>query len=154
MKSRLSQAIACARMVNDMSAVNLTTDEYIFLTGKRLWQARDRALARRCVETAVQGTIDIVGFSRLRLPIEFVAAVIHRYVDPCNYLTACSCMEGLQYARNIITGEDSFLDPSVLFSLVCELAAHDTSGLYRAERLMEKAGLIVGAEGEVSNGQE
>lgn len=150
--SRFEQALACVRMVNDMRCVNLTDDDFHFLTQNTMWIARERSTARRVIETAVQGSIDIVGFARLRLPIEFVAAVIYHYVKPVNYMTACSAVEGLQYARSIISGVDDFVDPSVLFSLVCELAAGDSSRVYVVEQAMIRSGQMIGVEGEMENG--
>lgn len=154
MNSRFAQVLACARMVRDMGAVNLSEDEFAFLTSRNLWQGRDRSLARRVVETATQGSLDIAGFSRLRLPLEFIAAVIYHYVKPCNYLTACSSLEGLQFARNIVTGIDDYVDPAVLFALVCELAAGDESRLLTVERTLIRNGHYIGSDGEVQNGAE
>lgn len=151
MPSRYAQTLACVKMVRDMSAVNLSEADFGFLTSDRLWQARDRALARRCIETAVQGSLDIVGFARLRLPLEFVAATIFYYVKPCNYLTACSSVEGLQYARNIVSGVDDYIDPAVLFSMVCELAAGDESRLLGAEHTLIRAGQYIGTQEEAKD---
>src|SRR5262245_12678628 len=47
-----------------------------FLTSNKVWIATDRSRARRCVEACVYGTLDFVGYPRFPAPVEFIAAVI------------------------------------------------------------------------------
>src|SRR5699024_471004 len=75
-------------------SLNLTEDDFDFLTSNKVWIATDRSRARRCVEACVYGTLDFVGYPRFPAPVEFIAAVIAYYVHPVNIQTACLIMEG------------------------------------------------------------
>src|SRR5437762_3958400 len=83
---------------SDLSAVlDLTEDDFDFLTSNKVWIATDRSRARRCVEACVYGTLDFVGYPRFPAPVEFIAAVIAYYVHPVNIQTACLIMEGAEF---------------------------------------------------------
>src|SRR5947208_12426663 len=43
------------------SVLDLTEDDFDFLTSNKVWIATDRSRARRCVEACVYGTLDFVG---------------------------------------------------------------------------------------------
>src|SRR5687768_17916675 len=72
--------------------LDLTEDDFDFLTSNKVWIATDRSRARRCVEACVYGTLDFVGYPRFPAPVEFIAAVIAYYVHPVNIQTACLIM--------------------------------------------------------------
>src|SRR5215813_4887075 len=44
--------------------LDLTEDDFDFLTSNKVWIATDRTRARRCVEACVYGTLDFVGYPR------------------------------------------------------------------------------------------
>src|SRR4051812_8008696 len=58
------------------AVLDLTEDDFDFLTSNKVWIATDRSRARRCVEACVYGTLDFVGYPRFPAPVEFIAAVI------------------------------------------------------------------------------
>src|SRR5690606_41645695 len=64
------------------AVLDLTEDDFDFLTSNKVWIATDRSRARRCVEACVYGTLDFVGYPRFPAPVEFIAAVIAYYVHP------------------------------------------------------------------------
>src|SRR5205807_559315 len=78
-------------------SLDLTEDDFDFLTSNKVWIATDRSRARRCVEACVYGTLDFVGYPRFPAPVEFIAAVIAYYVHPVNIQTACLIMEGAEF---------------------------------------------------------
>src|SRR5699024_2135588 len=84
--------------------LDLTEDEFDFLTSNKVWIATDRSRARRCVEACVYGTLDFVGYPRFPAPVEYIAAVIAYYVHHVNIQTACLIMEGAKITENIING--------------------------------------------------
>src|SRR5690348_17022347 len=59
-----------------LAVLDLTEDDFDFLTSNKVWIATDRSRARRCVEACVYGTLDFVGYPRFPAPVEFIAAVI------------------------------------------------------------------------------
>src|SRR5256885_12363212 len=81
------------RSIQASAVLDLTEDDFDFLTSNKVWIATDRSRARRCVEACVYGTLDFVGYPRFPAPVEFIAAVIAYYVHPVNIQTACLIME-------------------------------------------------------------
>src|SRR5207245_3374970 len=77
------------KLIQASAVLDLTEDDFDFLTSNKVWIATDRSRARRCVEACVYGTLDFVGYPRFPAPVEFIAAVIAYYVHPVNIQTAC-----------------------------------------------------------------
>src|SRR5205823_785300 len=89
-------ALASIKLIQASAVLDLTEDDFDFLTSNKVWIATDRSRARRCVEACVYGTLDFVGYPRFPAPVEFIAAVIAYYVHPVNIQTACLIMEGAE----------------------------------------------------------
>src|SRR2546428_4194168 len=77
---RFQTALASIKLIQASAVLDLTEDDFDFLTSNKVWIATDRSRARRCVEACVYGTLDFVGYPRLPAPVEFIAAVIAYYV--------------------------------------------------------------------------
>src|SRR5688572_4495171 len=103
---RFQTALASIKLIQASAVLDLTEDDFDFLTSNKVWIATDRSRARRCVEACVYGTLDFVGYPRFPAPVEFIAAVIAYYVHPVNIQTACLIMEGAEFTENIINGVD------------------------------------------------
>lgn len=116
-------AIASIKMIQASSVLDLTEDDFEFLTGDRVWIATDRSRARRAVEACVYGTLDFVGYPRFPAPVEFISAVIAYYVHPVNIQTACLIMEGAEFTENIVNGVESPVKASELFAFVLRVRA-------------------------------
>src|SRR5205823_8557587 len=84
---RFQTALASIKLVQASAVLDLTEDDFDFLTSNKVWIATDRSRARRCVEACVYGTMDFVGYPRFPDPVEFIAAVIAYYVHPVNIQT-------------------------------------------------------------------
>src|SRR6266536_3420300 len=93
---RFQTALASIKLIQASAVLDLTEDDFDFLTSNKVWIATDRSRARRCVEACVYGTLDFVGYPRSPAPVEFIAAVIAYYVHPVNIQTACLIMEGAE----------------------------------------------------------
>src|SRR5258706_327185 len=94
---RFQTALASIKLIQASAVLDLTEDDFDFLTSNKVWIATDRSRARRCVEACVYGTLDFVGYPRFPAPVEFIAAVIAYYVHPVNIQTACLIMEGVEF---------------------------------------------------------
>src|SRR5207253_11364867 len=81
---RFQTALASIKLIQASPVLDLTEDDFDFLTSNNVWIATDRSRARRCVEAYVYGTLDFVGYPRFPAPVEFIAAVIAYYVHPVN----------------------------------------------------------------------
>src|SRR5690242_21962231 len=81
---RFQTALASIKLIQASAVLDLTEDDFDFLTSNKVWIATDRSRDRRCVEACVYGTLDFVGYPRFPAPVEFIAAVIAYYVHPVN----------------------------------------------------------------------
>src|SRR5260370_617236 len=118
------KALASIKLIQASAVLDLTEDDFDFLTSNKVWIATDRSRARRCVEACVYGTLDFVGYPRFPALVEFIAAVIAYYVNPVNIQTACLIMEGAEFTENIIfffQAEDGIRDSSVTGVQTCAL---------------------------------
>src|SRR5205814_9097639 len=86
---RFQTALASMKLIQASAVLDLTEDDFDFLTSNKVWIATDRSRARRCVEACVYGTLDFVGYPRFPAPVEFIAAVIAYYVQ----IGRASCRE-------------------------------------------------------------
>src|SRR5207237_9980385 len=75
---RFQTALASIKLIQASAVLDLTEDDFDFLTSNKVWIATDRSRARRCVEACVYGTLDFVGYPRFPAPVEFIAAEIGR----------------------------------------------------------------------------
>src|SRR5205807_3721842 len=96
------EAFGSIRISHAADVLDVTVDDFDFLTSNKGWIATDRSRARRCVEACVYGTLDFLGYSRFPAPVEFIAAVIAYYGHPVNIQTACLILEGAVFMENII----------------------------------------------------
>src|SRR5258707_15390798 len=86
---RFQAACASIKLIQASAVLDLTEDDFDFLTSSKVWIATDRSRARPCVEACVNGTLGFVGYPRFPAPVEIIAAVIPYYVDLVNIQTAC-----------------------------------------------------------------
>src|SRR5436853_7799951 len=100
---RFQTALASIKLIQASAVLDLTEDDFDFLTSSKAWIATDRSRARRCVEACVYGTLAFVGYPRFPAPVEFIAAVIAYYVHPVNIQPACLLMAGAEFTENIRT---------------------------------------------------
>src|SRR5437762_6354115 len=99
---RFQTALASIKLIQASAVLDLTEDDFDFLTSNKVWIATDRSRARRCVEACVYGTLDFVGYPRFLAPVGFFVAVIVFFVLPFNFQTAFFFMEGAEFTENII----------------------------------------------------
>src|SRR5207249_9710840 len=126
---RFQTALASIKLIQASAVLDLTEDDFDFLTSNKVWIATDRSRARRCVEACVYGTLDFVGYPRFPAPVEFIAAVIAYYVHPVNIQTACLIMEGAEFTENIINGVERPAKAAELFAFTLRVRAGNTDVL-------------------------
>src|SRR6266478_3608057 len=74
---RFQTALASIKLIQASAVLDLTEDDFDFLTSNKVWIATDRSRARRCVEACVYGTLDFVGYPRFPSPVEFTENMIN-----------------------------------------------------------------------------
>lgn len=126
-------SVAALRMLQASAVLDITEEDFDFLTGDKIWIATDRNRARRCVEACVYGTLDFVGYPRFPAPVEFIAAVIAYYVHPVNVQTACLVMEGAEFSENIINGVERPVNAAELFAYTLRIKAGFKEAVMDAE---------------------
>src|SRR5205823_8756765 len=67
---RFQTALASIKLIQASAVLDLTEDDFDFLTSNKVWIATDRSRARRCVEACVYGTLDFVGYPLFPAPVE------------------------------------------------------------------------------------
>src|SRR5437762_816644 len=98
---RFQTALASIKLIQASAVLDLTEDDFDFLTSNKVGIATDRSLTRSCVEVCVYGTLYFVGYTYFPTPVEFIASVIDYYVLPVNIPTACLTKKGAEFTENI-----------------------------------------------------
>ena len=137
-KLNFQTALASINAVGESQMLDLTPEDYDFLTGDRPWLSTDRGRARRCVEACCYGALDYLGFPRFPLPVEFIAAAIAFYVHAVNLQTAALIMEGAEYTDEIIQGDATPLQAKEIFAHTLAVRGHVKGFLHAAERHAEQ----------------
>src|SRR5262249_59836347 len=99
---RFQTALASIKLIQASAVLDLTEDDFDFLTSNNVWIATDRSRARRCVEACVYVTLDFVRYPRSPAPVELISAIIAYYVHPVNILTSCLILKGTDFMNNHI----------------------------------------------------
>src|SRR5687767_15941994 len=86
---RFQTALASIKLIQASAVLDLTEDDFDFLTSNKVRIATDRYGARRCVEVCVYCMLVFVGYSLFPAPAEFIAVVVVYYVHPVNIQTVC-----------------------------------------------------------------
>src|SRR2546430_2020308 len=90
---RFQTALASIKLIQASAVLDLTEDDFDFLTSNKVWIATDRSRARRCVEACVYGTLDFVGYPRFPAPVEFFFFKIAYYLQPLHFHPPCLLTE-------------------------------------------------------------
>src|SRR2546425_11879358 len=130
---RFQTALASIKLIQASAVLDLTEDDFDFLTINKFWIATDRSRARRCVEACVYGTLDFVRYPRFPDTVEYIAAVIAYYVHPINIQTACLIMEGAEFTENIINGVERAFKAAELFAVTLRVREGNTDVLTDAD---------------------
>src|SRR5258708_26263726 len=101
---RVQTALPSIKLIQPSAVLDITEDDFDFLTSNNVWIATDRSRARPCVEACVYGTVDFVRYPRFPALVEFIVAVLAYYVHPVNIHKASLIMEVADFTENIIYG--------------------------------------------------
>src|SRR5690554_7008215 len=112
---RFQTALASIKLIQASAVLDLTEDDFDFLTSNKVWIATDRSRARRCVEACVYGTLDFVGYPRFPAPVEFIAAFFLFFVIPATFQRAGFILEAAKFTENIINAVELRVKPVELF---------------------------------------
>src|SRR5688500_20282552 len=82
---RFQTALASIKLIQAPAVLDLTEDDFDFLTSYKVWIATDSYRARRCVEACDCGTLDFVGYPRFPGPVGFIASLMCYYFRPVTF---------------------------------------------------------------------
>lgn len=134
MDMRYAASVGALKVLGNSGHVELSDDDFEFLTGANIWLAAQRTRARNCIEAYAFGALDIIGLPRFPLPAEFVACVIAKAVHPSNWVTASVVMSGVEWTENVILNREEPLNAEVLFSHILRIAGGVEFGVNDAEK--------------------
>ena len=120
---RYTATLTALKMAGSNGFINLTENDFEFLTQDSCWIGSDRARGRMCIEGAVYGSLDYLGLPRFAVPAEIVAGVIAYFVHPSNYMYAAHVMEGCEWSENLIAGIERSLSARDIFAHVLQIAS-------------------------------
>src|SRR5947209_6357957 len=89
---RFQTALASIKLIQASAVLDLTEDDFDFLTSIKVWIATDRSRALRSVESCFYGTLQFVGYPPFPTRVEFILVVISYFVHPVIILMACLFM--------------------------------------------------------------
>src|SRR5947208_13851920 len=98
---RFQTTLTSIKLIQASAVLDLTEDDFDFLTSNKVWIATDRSRARRYVEAFVYGTLDFVVYPRFPAPIEFISAVIAYYFHTFKIQKACLLINDAESKANI-----------------------------------------------------
>src|SRR5258708_35372411 len=109
---RFQTALASIKLIQASAVLDLTEDDFDFLTSNKVWIATDRSRARRCVEACVYGTLGFVGYPRFPAPVGFIAADIAYYDHPVNLQTPLLIIKCAHFTLNLINVVERRVKPA------------------------------------------
>src|SRR5260370_38867669 len=92
---RFQTALASIKLIQASAVLDLTEDDFDFLTSNKVWIATDRSRARRCVEACVYGTLDFVGYLAFLVLVGFFLAALLFYFIPSTFKRPFSLLKAL-----------------------------------------------------------
>lgn len=125
-----------------IGSVGVTPAELRLVTDPIPWVGTDRPSVVRAMESLLYGSLDVLGLPRIRVPAEYVAAVVCVCVSACNISLACSWMQREASASTdaLVTaaelgGDIEPVSAERLFALCCEI--YETEGRTAASSSFE-----------------
>src|SRR2546429_424982 len=119
---RFQTALASIKLIQASAVLDLTEDDFDFLTSNKVWIATDRSRARRCVEACVYGTLDFVGYPRFPAPVEFIAASLLIMFIPSTFKRPVSSWKALNLRKTLLMASSVRLKPLNCSRLPCVYA--------------------------------
>src|SRR5690242_10637830 len=126
---RFQTALASIKLIQASAVLDLTDDDFDFLTSNKVWIATDRSRARRCVEACVYGMLDFVGYPRFPAPVGFIAHLIAPHLTPGSMQTAWLILEGAEFTENIINAVARPVQAAQLFAFTLRVRGGKTGVL-------------------------
>src|SRR5436190_121481 len=119
---RFQTALASIKLIQASAVLDLTEDDFDFLTSNKVWIATDRSRARRCVEACVYGTLDFVGYPRFPASVEFILPSLLIMFIPSTFKRPVSSWKALNLRKTLLMASSVRLKPLNCSRLPCVYA--------------------------------
>src|SRR6478752_4136428 len=119
---RFQTALASIKLIQASAVLDLTEDDFDFLTSNEVWIATDRSRARRCDEACVYGTLDFVGSPRLRDTVELLLPSLLIMFIPSTFKRPVSSWKALNLRKTLLMASSVRLKPLNCSRLPCVYA--------------------------------
>src|SRR5207237_105586 len=127
---RFQTALASIKLIQASAVLDLTEDDFDFLTSNKVWIATDRSRARRCVEACVSGMLCFVGLRGFRASVlvltedDFYCLTINKVWVATDRSRAGRCVEACVYGTLDFVGYPRFPAPVEFIAAVIAYYVH------------------------------
>src|SRR5438105_944471 len=119
---RFQTALASIKLIQASAVLDLTEDDFDFLTSNKVWIATDRSRARRCVEACVYGTLDFVGYPAFLLLLSLLLPSLLIMFIPSTFKRPVSSWKALNLRKTLLMASSVRLKPLNCSRLPCVYA--------------------------------
>src|SRR5690625_3081944 len=119
---RFQTALASIKLIQASAVLDLTEDDFDFLTSNKVWIATDRSRARRCVEAFVYGTLDFVGYLAFLLLLSLLLTSLLIMFIPSTFKRPVSSWKALNLRKTLLMASSVRLKPLNCSRLPCVYA--------------------------------
>lgn len=115
----------------DFDQLGVSPDDFKLTYQPVIWRSEHRIRVIRTLEALMFGTAGMLGLARIKLPAEFIAAIVATFVAPCNRRLATMYLDDVGTggrAEDMAAGLTfEAVGPERLFALVVLLSQEDNT---------------------------
>src|SRR2546430_866808 len=126
---RFQTALASIKLIQASAVLDLTEDDFDFLTSNKVWIATDRSRARCSVAACVDSTPVFVRYPLFPVHVGFIPSGIAYYVHPEIIQPACHIMEGTEFTESFSNGVERPVKAAELLAFALRDPAGNTDVL-------------------------
>src|SRR5688500_4892825 len=119
---RFQTAMASIKLIQSSAVLDLTEDDFDFLTSNKVWSATDLLRAGRGLELCVNVTLNFLGSPRFLVLVEFIAAVLAYMFIPSTFKRPVSSWKALNLRKTLLMASSVRLKPLNCSRLPCVYA--------------------------------
>src|SRR5256886_7740748 len=138
---RFQTALASIKLIQASAVLDLTEDDFDFLTSNKVWIATDRSRARRCVEACVYGTLDFVDTLAFLLLLSLLLPSLLIMFIPSTFKRPVSSWKALNLRKTLLMASSVRLKPLNCSRLPCVYAQETLTFLLTQDRKSGSAGM-------------
>src|SRR5690348_1146884 len=119
---RFQTALASIKLIQASAVLDLTEDDFDFLTSNKVWIATDRSRARRCFRVSVLGRLNFLGSPGFLLLVSFIVPSLLIMFIPSTFKRPVSSWKALNLRKTLLMASSVRLKPLNCSRLPCVYA--------------------------------